>query len=70
MRSNGVCEPGTSEDLVFLQIVGEIRVSGSHISGSGVPGSDDAFGGHCGFNPIGLIPSYKPRFSTNHLLVI
>ena len=40
-----MCEPGTSEELVFLQIVGEIRVSGSHISGSGVPGSDDAFGG-------------------------
>lgn len=37
-----MCEPGTSEELVFLQ-VGEIRVSGSHISGSGVPGSDDAF---------------------------
>lgn len=45
MRSNGVCEPGTSEELVFLQIAGEIRVSGSHISGSGVPGSDDAFWG-------------------------
>lgn len=40
-----MCEPGTSEELVFLQVAGEVRVSGSHISGSGVPGSDDAFWG-------------------------
>ena len=69
MRSNGVCEPGTSEEMVLLQTVGEIRISGSQAQEVELLDLMMPFGGHCGLNPLDCLPSYKPRFSTNHLSV-
>lgn len=48
-----MCEPGTSEEMVLLKTVGEIRISGSQAQEVELLDLMMPFGGHCGFNPLG-----------------